>query len=114
MKKEIELLLDSNRGIYIPQQFAKHYGPSLYKNNKGMGKELRDDIGALLDGPDNDDYWDAWDSLLNREYIGEDGTKFTLYQDDDLWLVPDGVTFPCKIDEPNDILPSANLQNAKK
>jgi hypothetical protein len=53
------LLLDGNRGVYIPQIFL---------------------------GIDDEYYWQAWESILDNATLKEDSNKF-LSQDDDLWLV---------------------------
>ena len=74
----MNLLLDETRGIYIPQAFAQLYGELLNDDDKKI----------LLDGPDNDDYWEVWEDVLNEEYK-IDGENGTLYQDGDLWFIPE-------------------------
>jgi hypothetical protein len=76
-----ELFLDGSRGIYIPQTFAQI-----------IAQELKDQIRPeLLEGisnPDNEHYWDSWDSILNGTYKTKSGQKFWFEQNDDLWLIP--------------------------
>jgi hypothetical protein len=44
-----------------------------------------------LSNPDNEQYWGAWDTVLNNCILEDKwGNKFTLYQNDDLWAVPEG------------------------
>lgn len=91
MAAEITLILDGSRGIYIPQGFAERFGHWL-----GEWKNVnQDDIDTLLEGPDHEWYWEAWQNVVdNAEYMGADGVKYSLYQDGDVWLVPEGTRFP--------------------
>src|SRR4051794_38178572 len=54
----------------------------------------RIDIEALLDGPENSDYEDAWyDVLVNATFKEPDGTMWHLYQGEgapDLYLIQNG------------------------
>lgn len=73
-----ECFLDSARGVYIPQNFAEAID---VKDWTGIKVE---DLEALLAGPDNESYWNAWTDVLdNAETL--DGRA--LYQDGDLWLI---------------------------
>lgn len=85
MTENAELLLDGNRGIYIPQQFAQHY--SQYITNKD---ELAESLNDLLEGPENELYWESWEDVLDnaklKDYKDRD---CILYQDQDLWLIPE-------------------------
>jgi hypothetical protein len=83
-KIERHLLLDENRGIHIPKKFIQNFEPKDWNVNKSYAK-------ILLEGPDNDRYWDVWDVVL-REAIHTDknGVKWTLEQDGDLWAIPEG------------------------
>ena len=78
-----ELFLDGNRGIYIPQQFAAQVERALVS---GVSDEDWADLEA---GPEGETYWDTWDMVLNNAVItGASGTEYTLYQDGDLWVIP--------------------------
>ena len=83
MKKQpdnIELLLDSNRGIYIPRDFVEGFDLEEWHVNV--------DNAYICKNPDHEFYWDSWAGILNNAYyIAEDGRKFTLYQDGDLWAL---------------------------
>jgi len=76
------LLVDSNRGVFVAQSFAANYLDTNLKE---------DDKAILLAGPEHDDYWECWEDVLNYcELTDQDGNKFTLHQDFDLWAVPVG------------------------
>jgi hypothetical protein len=79
MKNAINLLLDSNRGIYIPQHFVNEFDLPLF----GIAED-GEDIKTLRAGPDHQWYWGAWDNIL-RHAETEDGGL--LHHDGDLWLV---------------------------
>lgn len=72
------LFLDSNRGIYIPQHFAEMIDPQDWT---GLEAE---DLEILKSGPDNESYWDTWQSVLDHAET-KDGR--VLHQDGDLWIV---------------------------
>lgn len=53
------------------------------------------DLAACQDGPDNNGYWEAWNNILNNaEHTDSQGVVWRLYQDGDLWEVPDGYDWP--------------------
>lgn len=91
--KEPELLVNDAHGIYIAQLFCKQYLP--YITN---AEELKEDIDICIDGPDNEYYWEAWDTLLNRiELTNDNKEKFSignLYESGDLWAIPEGYEYP--------------------
>lgn len=82
--KNAELLLDENRGIYIPQVFAKecHFWECFDDEQKDI----------LLSGPENELYWDVWTEVLDNAFLIHNGKKWTLYQDGDLWAIPEEIT----------------------
>ena len=73
------LLLDGNRGVYIPQVFANTFDLDRMKGIRQC------DIETLREGPDTEGYWDAWDSILGSVSFEEKGNTWHLYQDGDLW-----------------------------
>lgn len=91
--KEPIMLLDGHRGVYIPQNFAEeiiHRGYKFTHTGK-IWKDLR----CLLKGPDNNEwYWEAWASLMDKltlfSHIKGETTPHILWQNDDLWAVPEG------------------------
>ncbi len=75
----IETLLSSARGIYIPRDFFQ--GFDLEKWNL-KGEDLAD-----LNDPENENYWDVWEHVLNTAYFEINGKKYHLYQFEDLLAV---------------------------
>ena len=73
----LELLFDSNRGVYIPQNFAEscdHW--------QGLPSDFED----LLHGPEAESYWDIWTEVLDSStYTDSEGNVWRLWQDGDLW-----------------------------
>ena len=84
----LHLLLDSANGVYIPKIFAEH----LTGDWSGIRNE---DLATLLQGPEADGYWDAWNDVLSSSVFTDDqGMKYLLHQDGDLWLwCPDLMTW---------------------
>ena len=56
-----ECIVDGANGQYIPQIFAERYPEWLDDDDKAI----------LLDGPDNADYWEVYDSVLYSEHDGQ-------------------------------------------
>lgn len=78
------LFADSSRGVYIP----KHFADSVVRS-KVSGIDLAD-LDTLQGDMESDSYWDAWTHVLdNATVTDDDGTVYRLYQDGDLWLVPE-------------------------
>ena len=75
------LLLDGNRGVYIPQIFLESYGHLF-----DLSSISEEDLQSIKNGVDDEYYWQAWESILDNATLKEDSNKF-LSQDDDLWLV---------------------------
>lgn len=73
------LLLDSNRGIYIPKNFSE-FDMQKWHVNKGVAEKLSDVY--------NYDYWETWDYVLSSAYyLDDNGNKWELCQDGDLWAI---------------------------
>jgi hypothetical protein len=86
-KPEMILFADSARGQYIPQYFATEV-----KRELVTGLEP-DDWTILETGPDHELYWDVWIGVCDSAVVTnpDNGIKYTLHQDGDLWLVPEGM-----------------------
>lgn len=87
--KTAEIILSDRRGVYIPQNFAEGF---IIGEGGWQGIDQEDlecvKLGPYAEG--NDWYWEAWDSIMNNAYlIDSDGLKWTLFQDGDLYVVPD-------------------------
>jgi hypothetical protein len=84
------LILDAH-GIYIPKLFVENYAAK-YLINK---EELLEDL-AELGNPENENYWNAWENVIDEAILKDDeGRICNLWQDGDLWAIP--------IDEFNEI-----------
>lgn len=90
LPENAELYLDSNRGVYIPQNFVEITKPECINNLNDEDRTI------LLAGPDHEWYWETWEQVLNNCTVTNPDTKqkFTLYQDDDLWLIPIDAEWP--------------------
>jgi hypothetical protein len=76
----ISLLLSDARGIYIPRDFAAGFDTEAWCVNPADAEALSD--------PDNEWYWEAWQSVLDKaRYTDEAGNVYTLHQDGDLWAL---------------------------
>lgn len=73
----VELLLSDSRGVYIPRDFATEC--------PGW-KMTYADRKILEAGPDDEDYWDTWNSVTQyASYIDKNGNTWYLWQDGDLF-----------------------------
>jgi len=75
----IEILLSDARGIYIPRDFFQDFDLEKW--------HLKDEDLTALNDPENENYWDVWDHVLNKAYFEIDGKKYHLYHDGDLLAV---------------------------
>lgn len=76
---DAKLLISDSWGIYIPQLFARNFGPFI----------SREDEAILTAGPEHADYWETWDDVLRHTVIKDDkGERYNLSQDGDLWAIP--------------------------
>ena len=94
-KIEPMLWLNDTRGIYIPRDFAMSFVDRA-KNVAGVdGKTW----AILESGPDNEWYWESWDSVLDSAIVtDENGQQFTVYQNGDCWLIPRGMEWCEELD----------------
>lgn len=77
---QVEVLIDSQYGIYIPQMFAKRY----VEDARWVGCEDAE-IEILLKGPDHPLYWDSWSQVNDcAKYHDKDGREWQLWLDGDL------------------------------
>jgi hypothetical protein len=78
VEPELICIISSANGIYTAQVFAERYGKYL---------SILDHL-VLSAGPDDEDYWDTWQVVLDTCKIGD----HYLYQgeDGDIFLVPQG------------------------
>lgn len=79
-----KLLLSDGHGVYIPKLFANNFDMAVWNVNL-------DDVKCVSIGPEpsNEWYWEAWQSILDTATTIHNGVKYYLYQDGDLWAVPE-------------------------
>lgn len=76
----IQLLLNSARGVYIPQNFVEEFDLEKW----GISS-LKEEIEDCSD-PDDDCYWDSWHRIMDyAEFTDSNGYTWRLYQDGDLF-----------------------------
>lgn len=87
------LYLDSSRGIYIPQAFFSGTKPECIV--WGCDEEQKAWVLESCDSIESEYYWEAWAWVLDNLKVQhpETGLQSTLYQDGDLWLVPEMYRF---------------------
>lgn len=73
-----ELLIDGHHGIYVPKLFADMFPEHLFS----------EECEVLKNGPSDEEYWQVWEDVLNREFIHPILGKGYLHQDSDLWFIP--------------------------
>lgn len=78
-------IVDGHHGIYVPQVWAERFGLQAAQT-AGVDPF---DVSRLLNGPESDDYWESWDSILNDYCHTVDGVKHHLTQDGDLFEIPE-------------------------
>lgn len=85
-------LVDNHHGIYIPLMFVQRWdAPEFFLNYR----EISQDILDVKMGPDNENYWEAWENILdNAKFCPDheiimDAQVYTLYHDMDLWAIPE-------------------------
>ena len=77
---DIEFLLSDARGLYIPANFIECFDSEKWNISKEDKKEL--------ENPDNEFYWETWETILNNsEFIDENGKKWNLYHEGDLYAI---------------------------
>jgi hypothetical protein len=87
-KPEPMLWLSDARGQYIPRDFAKSFADRA-RDVAGVSDE---DWAILEAGPEHEFYWDTWNDVEQSAVItDQDGSKYTIYQNGDCWLIPDGM-----------------------
>lgn len=86
MTPNASLLIIDAHGIYIPQYFAEQYFPQYVTNkDRFTAEDLQD-----LTSPENEHYWEAWEEMLdNAELTDDKQRKCSLYQNGDLWAIPE-------------------------
>ena len=75
----INLLLSDCRGVKIPQDFYNNFDLEKWHIKKSYFLNSLNEVHS-------ENYWSAWEEVLNNAYyLDDDGNKFVLYQDGDLF-----------------------------
>ena len=75
----INLLLSDYHGVKIPQNFYNNFDLEKWHIKKSYFLNNLDNIKS-------ENYWNAWEEVLNSAYyLDDNGNKFVLYQDGDLF-----------------------------
>lgn len=84
---DMQLLVGSGFGIYIPQAFVENYGHDIINR-----EELKKDLATIAAGPNSsDNYVEVWHDIVDDIRITIDGTIYYLYENEgDLWAVEEG------------------------
>ena len=73
------LLLSNCRGVKIPQDFYNNFDLEKWHIKKSYFLNNLNEVHS-------ENYWCAWEEVLNNAYyLDDDGNKFVLYQDGDLF-----------------------------
>lgn len=80
--KAIEHLLSDARGVYIPRDFVDSFSADEWDLNPYSWAFI-----SCMTGPDTDDYWQAWEQILNTAEYHQNGHVWRLHQDGDLWAI---------------------------
>lgn len=83
------LLIDGAHGVHIPALFCGHWEAEL--EAQGLGAEASIIADENADPQDQDM---CWDEILDSAILEISGAHWTLYQDQDLWAVREGVELP--------------------
>ncbi len=88
------LIVDSHFGIYTPFYLAKY----ILSKSDEIAQKLFDkistkDLELLIEGPENESYWETYEDILNNSNIDLNGTEYYLDCNEDLWLCPTGYDF---------------------
>ena len=74
------LLFDARHGQYIPKLFIEE---CLHNNWNLENVDIE-----TLKNPENEWYWHEWEQVLNNAYyVDNNGVRWSLHQDGDLWAI---------------------------
>ena len=74
----VEVLLGDFRGHYIPRDFIANF------DIKEWGIDPESWEANVCADPEHENYWDAWDQILNNARYEHDGNIWVLHHDGDL------------------------------
>lgn len=77
---DTKLLIDGCNGVYVPKRFYENFDLSAWHVDDIDGIEALGDIESRH-------YDDVWQEVLETAYFMQDGVKWTLTQDGDLFAI---------------------------
>ena len=80
---EVSHVVDSHHGIYSAQEFAYRWGEFL-SPRKSFNLA---DIDILRNGPDDEHYYDAWQSVLDESVVRLEDKEYRIYESEGIYLV---------------------------
>ena len=102
------LVCDGYHGVHIPQIVVEEFAPygfscpQLFNHQVQTGhfdgfrkftfdwsNVAEESVKILLNGCDEEFYWEAWDNVRENIKIEVDGEKYHMIQGQDVWLIPD-------------------------
>ena len=81
--QNIECIVDSLHGVFVPMVFAQTVNRALLS---GVSEETLDYL-AKKESVKDDWFWEEWDSVLNNARIAHNGKIYHLHQDGDLFVI---------------------------
>lgn len=87
---DCELLLSDSHGIYIPKLWADE----LSEEEAESFSVSWESVLLCQAGPDEENYWEAWQEILDSAQWEEDGVDWRLHQNGDLWAVRADAVLP--------------------
>jgi len=80
---DCQFLLGDSHGIYIPQLYCSDISEDDCEDLSVSWEDVR----LCQSGPDEELYWDAWQSICDSASWEENGSEWRLLQNGDLWAV---------------------------
>lgn len=88
---ESSLILSDHHGVYIPQMFCS----GMSQSDAHRIEVSYSDVLACQSGPDHPNYREAWQQILDdARILDTNGRVWRLYQNGDLWEIPDDCEIP--------------------
>jgi hypothetical protein len=88
---DCQLLLCDSHGVYIPKLWS--WGISSEEEAGDFSVKWKD-VLVCQAGPDEEHYWEAWQSICDSASWEENGSEWGLLQNGDLWAVKADVEIP--------------------
>jgi len=90
-ENDARLIIGDSWGIYIPQRFCDGFDAD---DAARINVDFKD-VEICQAGPGEEWYWEAWQSILDScGFTDADCRVWRLYQNGDLWEIPEDCEFP--------------------